>query len=72
MHLLTTNPQYQVPKTMYNRDVGLDADLVGVDRGGGGVRKKLELQSQKHATLHALGSEWSNARPTVTPMWQVT
>ena len=42
--LITTNPQYQVPKTVCNRDVGLDVDLnrCGL-RGGGGARKKLEL-----------------------------
>ena len=44
MHILTTNPQYQVPKTMYNRDVGLDVDFVGVDRTAVAVYgKKLEL-----------------------------
>ena len=30
--LITTNPQYQFPKTMYNRDVGLDGNLIRADR----------------------------------------
>ena len=38
--LITTNPQYQFPKTMYNRDVGLDVDLIGVDRAAAAVHGK--------------------------------
>jgi hypothetical protein len=38
--LITTNPQYQVPKTVCNRDVGLDVDLVGVDRAAAAVHGK--------------------------------
>ena len=34
--LITTNPQYQFPKTMYNRDAGLDVNLIGVDRAAYG------------------------------------
>ena len=38
--LITTNPEYQVPKTVCNRDVGLDVDLVGVDRAAAAVHGK--------------------------------
>ena len=38
--LITTNPHYQVPKTMYNRDVGLDVNLIGVGRAAAAVYGK--------------------------------